>query len=161
MKKFTVLFFLFCFSAIVLTGCHSASEKASLCRVVTQVDIDCQHQDVPIRRHYTDTQKMEWVLLYLRLLKPMGKPKQDPDTIDADVYLITVHYSDGSQNLYKQKDHRYFSKGTHPWQTIDPGQAADLYDLMRHVPSDPDPSVAARDATCLHKSIVPWAANFV
>lgn len=138
MKKQIKLFMLICFSVITLSGCRkNNADPDPLCRVVTQVDIFCQHEDVQIRRHYTDTQKMEWVLLYLRLLKPRGRPETDPDSIDADIYEITLHFSDSTRRVYRQKDHRYLAKDAHPWQRIDPGQAAGLYALMRHVPSDP------------------------
>ncbi len=137
MKKFTGLFLLFCFIALTFSGCGRNKTADPLCRVVTGVDIFCQHENVQIRRHYTDTQKMEWVLIYLRLLKPRSNPKTDPESIDADVYNITLHFSDSTKKTYRQKDHRYLSKDAGPWQTIDPGKAAGLYALMRYVPSDP------------------------
>jgi hypothetical protein len=89
-----------------------------------------------IQRHYTDSQKMEYVLLYLRLLKPFGKPDTDPDQLDKDVYQITVHLSDGDRRIYRQKAHKYFSWDSRPWQKIDPAQASGLYALMEHLPSD-------------------------
>ena len=79
---------------------------------------------------------MEKFLLYLRLLKTEGTPIRDPETVDADVYNITVQLSDGRQKRYRQKDHRYWSCQTQPWQTIDPAQASELYRLMRNVPED-------------------------
>ena len=135
MKKICKLVFGLCFFVILLSGC-TAKGTQPLCRVVTQVDISCQKEDVQIRRHYTDSQKMEYVLLYLRLLKPLGTPDTDPDQVDADVYEITVQLSDGEQKIYRQKDHRYLSQSGHPWKTIDPAQAAGLYQLMRQLPSD-------------------------
>lgn len=134
MKKFLKLI-LSVFSALILSGC-SQKEAVPLCRVVTQVDIFCQHEDVQIRRHYTDSQKMEYVLLYLRHLKPKGIPATDPDTVDADVYNITLLLSDGNEKAYKQKDHRYLYTDTRSWRTIDPEQAAGLYQLMLKIPSD-------------------------
>ena len=80
---------------------------------------------------------MEWVLIYLRLLKPLGKPDSDPDSLEKDIYEITVHLSDGSKRFYRQKAHRYFSKENRPWQSINPEYAAGLYSLMQHLPSDP------------------------
>lgn len=144
MKQIFKLFILFCFSAIIVSGCSANDAKQKpLCRVVTQVDISCQQEDVLIQRHYTDNQKMESVLLYLRLLKPLGKPETDPETVDADVYEVTVCLSDGQKRIYRQKGHRYLAKGISPWQAIDPEQAAGLYALMRQFPSDAPSSTAA------------------
>lgn len=137
MKKTAKFFILFCFSAIILSGCNRHDTSAQpLSRVVTQVDIICRREHMLIQRHYTDTQKIESVLLYLRLLKPLGRPETDPDTVDRDIFEITVHLSDGNKRIYRQKAHRYFSKESRPWEIIDPKQAYWLYDLMARLPSD-------------------------
>ena len=135
MKKTATYFTIFCFATFFLWGC-TQSHNQSLCQVVTAVDISCQEEDVPIRRHYTQTQKMEAVLLYLRLIKPLGKPAIDPESLPDAEFQITVHLSDGTQKVYYQKDHRYFAKEHRLWQSIDPEQASGLYSLMRRLPSD-------------------------
>ena len=136
MKKTVTVFILFCFTSIIMSGCL-AKHSPPLTKVVTQVDISCELEDTTISRHYTDTRKMEYVLLYLRLLKRRGKPDTEPDTLNKDTYEITVGYSDGTQKTYRQKAHQYFSEGSGAWQLIDPAQAAGLYKLMEHLPSDP------------------------
>lgn len=141
MKKAVKMFLICCLSAIIMCGCGvNHAPPAPLCRVVTQVDISCRTKHMLIQRHYTNPDKMEYVLLYLRLLNPRGKPDTDPDQINKDVYEITVHLSDGSKKLYRQKAHRYFSRDSRPWETIDPAQAAGLYLLMQKLPSDPETS---------------------
>lgn len=135
MKKQRMLSWMLCFWMLLFCGCGKETVPPA-CRVVTQVDIFCQHEDVQIRRHYTQPQKMEYVLLYLRLLKPQGMPQIDPEQVDADVYEITVKLSDGEVKRYRQKDHRYFSEGSLPWQTIDPEQASQFYRLLGKIPSD-------------------------
>lgn len=138
MKKAIKLALIFCFSAIILYGCGTDNaQPKTLCRVVTQVDISCQTEHMLMQRHYTHPEKMEYVLLYLRLLKPSGKPDTDPDQLDKDVYNITVYLSDGTRRQYRQKAHRYFSRDSRPWEMIDPAQAAGLYRLMEKIPSDP------------------------
>jgi hypothetical protein len=136
MKKAFKLFMLFWFSAIILSGCVK-KDAPSLCRVVTQVDISCQQENLLLQRHYTDLEKMEYVLLYLRLLKTQGKPDEAPQTQIGDIYHITVSLSDGSKRSYLQMAHRYFSRDSRPWELIDPKQAAGLYYLMQKLPSDP------------------------
>jgi hypothetical protein len=135
MRKFFKLSLLSAICVFLLLGC-SAKRKAPVFRVVTGVEITCQHKDVQIRRAYTDMEKMEYVLLYLRLLKPMGRPQLDPDAADGDIYEITLRLSDGSQKHYRQKDHRYLAVGSAPWQEISPEQAEGLYRLMRKIPND-------------------------
>lgn len=134
MKKKNLLLIAMIFVIAAMYGCQS--QEKPLCRVVTQVDIACDHEGIPIRRHYTDTEKMEAVLLYLRLLNPGGAPTKNPDQIDADIYEITVSLSDGHKKVYRQKDHRYFREAIGGWQSIAPDRAARLYTLMRHYGSD-------------------------
>ena len=121
---------------LFLLGCQKNTQPRPLCRVVTQVDILCQSDSQPLQRCYTDENKMRAVLLYLRLLR-IGKPPEiNPDTVSADVYLITVSLSDGTQKTYTLKDHQYFKKGTEGWLSIPPTQAADLYRLIWFYDSD-------------------------
>lgn len=134
MKRKFLVFLLLCGAVLCLWGCRS--QQRILCRFVTQVDIACDHEGVPIRRHYTNTKKMEAVLLYLRLLRTGRPPAVDPDLVNADVYEITVTLSDGQKHVYAQKDHRYFRKGGTGWMNIPPEQAAGLYEVMRHYESD-------------------------
>ena len=134
MKRKIIIFLLLCIAAVSLWGCRS--QQRVLCRFVTRVDISCDYKGVPVRRHYTDTKKMEAVLLYLRLLRPSGPPVVDPNTVDGDIFQITVTLSDGQQNIYSQKAHRYFCKGSASWMNISPEQAAGLYEVMRHYESD-------------------------
>lgn len=133
MKRKLICFFMF-FAACCLWGCRA--QQRVLCRFVTRVDITCDHDGTPIIRSYTDEDKMEAVLLYLRLLRTGKPPAADPDLIPADIYEITVTLSDGQQRLYAQKDHRYFRKGNDAWMSIPPEQASGLYALMRHYESD-------------------------
>lgn len=136
MKKNLKLFLLFFFTAFIVSGCRANNTPVPLCRVVTGVDISCRQEHMLIRRHYTDHKKMQSVLLYLRLLDTQTASGVDPARIHDDVYEITVHLSDGNQHVYRQAAHRYFRRGSQPWQVIDPAQAAQLYSLMRQFPSD-------------------------
>ena len=139
MKRSIKLGFLFCFVCVIMSGClKNNSKNVSLCRVVTRIDITCKHEDLQIERHYTNTEKIESVLTYLRLLRPLSLAQDDPDRIDADIYEITVHLSDGARRVYRQKAHRYISKDFRAWKDVDPAHAAQLYALMRHYPSDTD-----------------------
>ena len=134
MKRKIFLLCVLCFVLLFLPGCMK--KKTALCRVVTQVDITGKEKDVQIHRHYTDTQKMQWVLIYLRTLKPGIKPQFPPEDALAETYEISLKFSDGSEKIYRQADHRFLSQDFHPWQSIEAGRAAGLYTLMRKLPSD-------------------------
>jgi len=136
-KKAVKLFILFCFSAIIMSGCGKSDTTVQTSdHIVTRVDVLCQQEHVRIQRHYTDNKKMESVLLYLRLLKPNGTPDTDPDRLGKDIYEITVHLVGGKKRVYRQTGHRYFSVDFSPWKTIDPGKAHSLYALLRQLPGD-------------------------
>ena len=128
---------IFCFAvaaSLVLTGCK-AEKVTPGSRVVTGVQVTFQEEDAQLFRHYTQEQKMEYVLLYLRLLKKDGIAEPQPDTARRE-YCITVTHADGSCAVYRQRAHRYFSVDGRPWENIAPAQAAELYRILRYVPSD-------------------------
>ena len=137
MKKLFFFLAVFVFSTVIISDSAASHTPPALTRVVTHIDITSQQENATIQRHYHNTEKVESVLLYLRLLRPLYKPEVDPDTIDGDVYEIKLHYSDGQSRTYRQKAHRFISSDRHPWQTVDPEHAAGLYELMRYYPSDP------------------------
>ena len=137
MRKISKIILSVLFTTVILSGCTRNHAVNSHCLIATKIDIVAQHEKALIHRHYTDPEKMESVLLYLRLLKPIGKPQISSDEITDDIFLITVHLSNGEKRYYRQAEHRYFTENDFPWFTVDPGQAAKLYTLMRHYPSDP------------------------
>lgn len=127
------------FSMLVLillgfSGCQKQTTPEPS-RLVTQVDISCQKEDVQILRHYTCQEKMEAVLLYLRLAQT-GKTVDAPGIVSGELYRICVTRADGSATCYQQRDHRYFCKEHHPWQELEAQQAEGLYRLLRQLPSD-------------------------
>lgn len=136
MKRWIVFLMFLCFFAF--PGCHAKPlPPQPLCRVVTRIDITCQQQDVRIHRRYTDFQKMQWVLIYLRLAEPKYTPQPKAQQL-GDIYEIRLLFSDASTRIYRQTSHRYLSLDGRPWQAIEPSYAAGLYALMRALPSDPE-----------------------
>lgn len=128
-----------CFSLFFITACSkNSAPKTPLCRVVTQVDIQGQEKDVQIRRHYTDNEKIQWVLIYLRTLNLSVKPQSPAENHTGSNYEISLKFSDGNQKIFHQTAHRYYRQQSRPWHGIDPAQAAGLYKLLSALPSDPD-----------------------
>ena len=134
MKKFAVFFAFLCLCSVILCGC-SRNHSKPVYRAVTQVDIVTNYQNQQIRRHYNTPEKMRPVLLYLRLLKPYGKPVAIDETA-SDVYWIRISLSDGEKHYYRQVSHRFLSRQNGPFKAIDPGQASQLYAIMQELPSD-------------------------
>lgn len=134
MKKFSVILYVVFLCYTILCGCQKNHTKPQY-KAVTQVDIITQYAEKTIHIKYNKPEKIRPVLLYLRLLKPVGKPVQ-PDAKTDDVYLICVLLSDGTRQYYRQAAHRYFSKGSGPWKAIDPEQATHFYDILRQFSTD-------------------------
>lgn len=132
MKKLFVVIALF---ATILCGCGRKNASTAP-NFVTQVDILCQQNGKTFSIRYTENEKVEAVLLYLRLLKPGRLPQKTPSEQDNSIYEIHVHLSNGEQRLYKQVDHRYMWRKKTGWNTIPAEQASGLYTLLRHYPSD-------------------------
>lgn len=135
MKRLIGFFVFLCICAVIMCSCRQNHTQKPVYRAVTQVDIVTQHEGQLIRRHYRTPDKMRSVLLYLRLLKPYGKPVKLDDDAD-DIYLISISLSDGTRRYYRQASHRYLSKENGPFKPIDPDHAARFYGILRELPSD-------------------------
>ena len=136
MKKLTFLLI----SLLLLSGCGKGMSEEASYRAVIGVDIVTKQNGQLLTRHYTDPKKMEYVLTFLRLLKPVGKPDTDPEQLTDNMFLIALTRSDGSCVYYRQTGHRYVCKNGEGWFSIDPMQAAKLYELMANIPGDPLPN---------------------
>lgn len=134
MRTMAKIVILINFCMVMMCSC-SNDHAAPVYRTVTQVDIVTKYENQLIHRRYNTPEKIRPVLLYLRLLKPQGKPVQVDETAD-DVYLISISLSDGKKRYYRQASHRYLAKEKGPYKSIDPGQAAKFYRILRELPSD-------------------------
>jgi len=134
MKRLIRSFLFILVIAVLLTGCQNRSKP--LCRFVTQIDITCSHDGTVLQRRYTDNNKMQAVLLYLRLLRTDIPYFDLPDTKPPTEFQIIVSLSDGAQRVYAQKDYRLFKSGQSGWLGIQPEQAMELYRLVYFFESD-------------------------
>lgn len=136
-RKRTVLLIIFLMS--ILCGCSSQPipmDTASPPRFVTQVNVICKSDPNGLCRQYTQPKKVESMLLYLRLLRPVGNADSDPELLNGDIYKITVHLSDGTEHVYYQQSDRYLSKDLQPWQQIAQRYGDNLEPLLQNMPSD-------------------------
>ena len=132
MKKLFVFLALF---PIILCSCGKKNSLVTP-NYVTGVDIICSQNGKNFSIKYQDNEKVEAVLLYLRLLEPRQLPGNIPQPDDPSLYEIRVHLSNGETRLYKQVDHRFFWQDKAGWKGIPPEQASGLYALLRHYPTD-------------------------
>ena len=134
MRKFLHFPILFIIFVIIMCSC-SRSDTTPVYKAVTQVDIVTEYEGSLLHWHYDTPEKIQPVLLHLRLLKPTGKPVQIDDA-SSNMYLISISLSDGQQHFYRQASHKYLSKQNGPFKTIEPQQAAHLYRILQELPSD-------------------------
>lgn len=123
---------------LFLPGCCRIlyQQDATGYRVVSQVDITYQNENLRAHRQFLQQDKIQQILTYLRLLDPYGVPLGDPEEVTGREYEIQVLYSDGSRRVYHQRADRYFRTEGGPWKRIDPQKALLLGGLFGMMPSD-------------------------
>lgn len=125
---------------VIVSGCsqiHTPNDTAPGTRMAVRVDVYCVQDDASFERSYTQPEKLEAMLLYLRLLKPQGRAEVNPEELLGTVSQITVHLSGGEKRVYRIRCNSFLSVDAKPWQNIDPGHAADLYPLLLIMDGDP------------------------
>lgn len=133
MKKFWIILLMLC---LCLFSCSCGRKPPGQTRVVTGVDVVVESHQGVIHRHYTKPHKIRQVLNYLRLQDSQGPADTDPERIAGPVMRIDVKLSDGSNKVYYQRSGRYLSRQYHPWQKIDPKQAAQFSQILQVTPTD-------------------------
>ncbi len=133
MKKLWLVWILI----VCLSGCTAPqSDRLKPVSLVTAVTVSYHYGDMHIRRHFTNTDKIDIVLYYLYHLSPGGTPKEDPEQIWGDSCRILVAESNGSRHIYRQQGGRYLSVDNRPWQTISEEKSAVLFPLLLNMESD-------------------------
>lgn len=121
-------------SLLFLTGCAPLSPPAN--RFVTGVQVQLHRSGQQLQRTYTDPQKIETVLYYLRALDAQRPAPFDPERLDGARCRIDLQYSDGTTKHIFQVADRFLSEGFHPWKWVDPKKTAFFYPLLKSMPSD-------------------------
>lgn len=128
-------FLLFCVLAL-LTACYPRNSVSTSSPIVRQIVATVESRDVFLRRYYCTDEKMQAVLLCIRMLRPQFTPETDPELLDIPTICLTMTHSDGSKQLYRLKDTSYLQKNTDPWKKVDSSAAADLWRLLWEMESD-------------------------
>lgn len=135
-KQIMVILFFF----LTLTaGCRSQQSEATApeaYRVVTQIEIVYHHKPIVSEGTFSDPEKMQQILLYLRQISPYGTPAEDPEQAEGSDFYITLHYSDRSKKVYHQRADRFLRINNGPWKRIDPKKAMKLSEILATMDSD-------------------------
>ena len=115
-------------------GCNIPQTPKS--KLVTEMTVLLQQDQERIFRHYTDPQKMETVLCYLRALKGHDHNCGDPEQYGGTQCRIELYYSDGSKSYIFQCADRFLSRNFGSWQEVDPKHGAFLLPLVKNMHSD-------------------------
>ncbi len=131
------LLFFAVLTLLLLAGCSRTKlPTQSPSRLVTGITVMYENDPIRFFRRYTSDEKMQQVLNYLRLIDPKGIVQDDPETLPGGQYTITLLYSDGSSNIYRQKSDAYMQTDDGPWKRIDPKKAEWLGQLLEQLESD-------------------------
>ncbi len=123
---------------LLLSGCHRRQETTVKQNLVTEITITCQTDAQRIERRYTSQDKMRSVLLYIRSIKtPFDAPQQPQEERGEQVDITTVTV-DKTTKTYRQQGLRYFREGDGKWRAIDPEKGANLWLIIKLLPSDPE-----------------------
>ena len=148
MKRHEKLIICILLLLVIVSGCsqiHTPENDAPGIQMAVRVDVRCQRDGTSFERSYTQPEKLEAMLLYLRLLKPEGRVEVNPEVFSGPHSEITVHLSGGEKRVYRMRCDSFLSVDAKPWQHVDPEHAADLYPLLLIMESD-----AERTAGIIH-----------
>ena len=134
MKKFRKILPVILLLCTILCGCEN--QDVYLPKTVTQVDITGTHLSRPIQRHYTEPQKMETVLNYLRLLDYKGTTTLDPLWLPGDDWSITLGFSTGESKQYRIRADRFLCRPSGVWEKVESEGKASLYPYLMATASD-------------------------
>ena len=119
-----------------LLGCHMGKVPAVQGNVITEIHITCQTEEGLVQRHYTSQEKMRSVLLYIRSVSSPFSADSVPQ--EGKQVQITTVSADQTTKHYYQLGQRYFQEGDGGWKLIEPEKGANLWRLIKLLPSDPE-----------------------
>ena len=129
MKKLAFLL-AFC---IFLWGCGK-KETTPEHRVVTGVEVEYHQGEKVLQRSYNKIENVQFMLNYLRILKPFGPVI--PEESSSDNCRITLRYSHGPDSVFVQQGNSYLCRNGGQWESIDRTRATLLYPMLLLLPSD-------------------------
>ena len=120
----------------LLSGCGKTVPKPDTPSVVTLVEVSALQNGKVVHYRYTQDDKMQAILSYLRSLRPGVYVPIEAETFRSDAYRISLTLSDGRIKIYHQLYDEFMQKDNGPWQRIDSARASSLPQLLKLIPSD-------------------------
>lgn len=117
-------------SALLAGCCRPGEEQMGVYRVAEQINIVYTNGKIQTKKTFYKEENIRQILDYLRYIDPYGRPKEDPEQAQGRDYVITVIYSDGSQQQYHQRADRFLRVDQGPWKRIDPQKALYLSGIL-------------------------------
>lgn len=132
------------FMVFLCVGCVPQKAEQNPYRVVTQIDVHYYNKPTASAGSFSEPEKMQKILYYLRRISPYGRPTDDPEQVLGSDFYITLIYSDQTQKTYQQRDNRFMRINGGQWKRIDPKRALMLSQILNTMDSDTvDPDATA------------------
>lgn len=87
--------------------------------LATAIDVVYRQDDKPVQHSYHNTENIEGILNYLRLLEYAGMPAEDPELQVGTTYRFKIHLADGNQHIYHLHADHYLSQNYKPWIKVE------------------------------------------
>lgn len=112
----------------LLSGCGALTGPEY--RVVERITVTVSHNAQIREYEYTQPEKMQSILLYLRRMQSYAPEAIAPETFRSDAFRIILHRSDGTQTVYHQIADGFVQKNGGVWEKVDARHAASLLRLL-------------------------------
>lgn len=120
---------------LLLVGCKKPDRPTDN-RFVSAVTVELVRPQQIRKWTFTEPQKMEVILYYLRSFDKKTPATSDPERYAGDQYRIELTYTDGSSRRIYQRSDRFLSESFGPWQNVDSRKGKLLYPLLENLRSD-------------------------
>ena len=131
-KKWKIGISIFC---LLMSGCAKVKGPKEN-RFVSQVQVQLTRDGQTKKWTFSQPQKMEVVLYYLRSLDKKTPALSDPTRFKGDLYRIDLSYTDGTKRRIYQRADQFLSESFGSWQKIEQNKAELLYPLLKTMTSD-------------------------
>ena len=134
MKKIFVMLLM---TAVILCGCTQIdAQKPGRPRVVERITASYRSSAVLLEREYTDGEKLDAVLTYLRRLDPNDIIDDNAGETEKSDARIILHYSDSTTKEYRIYGNQYLQINDGKWQSIKAERGQELPLLLGMMESD-------------------------
>lgn len=120
----------------ILGICVGCGRSKTGLRLVDQISVQWEDSGTTVCQVFDDPDKLQLILNKIRTLGQRFSTDTNPETLDVPSVAVSIHYTDGTQQLYQIKPDRYVRIGREPWQQANPRQVTSLRLLLLSLPGD-------------------------